>query len=82
MAVSVRPLGWALVCCLVLPCALSQQLRYAELGNFRLESRAVIRDCRIGFRTFGTLNETRSNANATASAFPFQYSSRHRGFDG
>lgn len=62
MRVSVRPIIFVLTCCLVAPGALSQQLRYAELGDFRLESGAVIRDCHIGFRTFGTLNEARSNA--------------------
>lgn len=37
-----------------------QQL--ARIGDLRLESGEVIRDCRIGYRTFGTLNEDRSNA--------------------
>lgn len=40
----------------------AQPLQYARLGDFRLESGAVIHDCRIGFRTFGTLNADRSNA--------------------
>ena len=34
----------------------------ANLGDFRLESGAVIRDCHLGYRTFGTLNDRRSNA--------------------
>jgi homoserine O-acetyltransferase len=38
------------------------ELRLAELGDFRLESGQVIRECRIGYRTFGTLNRERSNA--------------------
>ena len=37
-------------------------LRIADLGDFRLENGQVIRDCRLGYRTFGTLNEDRSNA--------------------
>jgi homoserine O-acetyltransferase len=35
---------------------------YAELGDFRLESGEVIRDLKIGYRTFGELNAERSNA--------------------
>jgi len=36
--------------------------RFASLGDFRLESGAAIRDCRIGYRTWGKLDEARSNA--------------------
>src|SRR5215471_19189066 len=36
--------------------------RFASLGDFRLESGEFIRDCRIGYRTWGKLNNTRSNA--------------------
>jgi homoserine O-acetyltransferase len=32
------------------------------LGDFKLENGDAIRDCRIGFRTFGKLNDDRSNA--------------------
>ena len=38
------------------------ELRLADLGDFRLESGQVIRECRLGYRTFGTLNRERSNA--------------------
>ena len=38
------------------------ELRFTSLGDFRLESGEVIRDCKIGYRTFGTLNADRSNA--------------------
>lgn len=38
------------------------ELRLADLGDFRLESGQVIRECRLGYRTFGTLNPERSNA--------------------
>ena len=43
-------------------CASGQDnLRFGQLGDFRLETGAVIRDCRIGYRTFGKLNAERSN---------------------
>ncbi len=38
------------------------ELRLADLGDFRLESGQVIRECRVGYRTYGTLNRDRSNA--------------------
>ncbi len=37
-------------------------LHYAELGTCKLESSATIQDCRLGYRTFGTLNQQKSNA--------------------
>lgn len=40
----------------------AQTLQFGELGDFKLASGAVIRDCRIGYRTFGELNATKSNA--------------------
>ncbi|MEP7336945.1 MAG: alpha/beta fold hydrolase [Acidobacteriota bacterium] len=36
--------------------------KFAELGDFKLESGEVIRDCRLGYRTFGALNSDKSNA--------------------
>ncbi|MBU2445049.1 MAG: hypothetical protein KJ666_05685 [Bacteroidetes bacterium] len=36
--------------------------KFAELGSFKLESGEYIYDCKIGYRTFGTLNEEKSNA--------------------
>lgn len=47
--------------------AVSAQQRFAELGDFQLENGQVIRNCRLGYRTFGKLNRnagprTRSNA--------------------
>jgi homoserine O-acetyltransferase len=42
--------------------ALAQDLQFAQLGDFKLESGDVIRDCRIGYRTFGRLNDRASNA--------------------
>lgn len=41
--------------------AVSQEQQFARLGDFRLESGEVIRDCRIGYRTFGALNKDKSN---------------------
>jgi len=38
------------------------QQQFAMLGDFRLESGEVIRDCRVGYRTFGRLNSDKSNA--------------------
>jgi homoserine O-acetyltransferase len=42
--------------------AIAQGQRFAQLGDFRVESGEVIRDCRIGYRIFGKLNDERSNA--------------------
>jgi len=39
-----------------------QQQQFASLGDFKLVSGEMIRDCRIGYRTFGQLNRDRSNA--------------------
>mgnify|MGYP001227083457 CR=1 FL=1 len=36
--------------------------QFARLGDFHLQNGEVIRDCRLGYRTFGTLNAARSNA--------------------
>jgi len=36
--------------------------RFAELGDFKLESGELIRDCKLGYRTFGALNADKSNA--------------------
>lgn len=36
--------------------------QFAAIGDLRLENGQAIRDCRIGYRTFGTLNADRSNA--------------------
>ena len=37
-------------------------LQVASLGDLKLESGEVIRDCRIGYRTVGALNAAKSNA--------------------
>jgi homoserine O-acetyltransferase len=42
--------------------ALSQdEQKFAELGDFKLESGETIRDLKIGYRTFGALNADKSN---------------------
>ena len=40
----------------------AQEQRFAELGDFKLENGETIRDCRIGYRTFGKINADKSNA--------------------
>src|SRR5450755_1969027 len=42
--------------------AQNSQQQFASLGDFKVESGEVVRDCRIGYRTFGQLNKDRSNA--------------------
>lgn len=39
---------------------LSQQ-KYGYLGDFKLESGEIIYDCKIGYRTFGKINQDKSN---------------------
>ncbi|HXS01653.1 MAG TPA: alpha/beta fold hydrolase [Pyrinomonadaceae bacterium] len=39
----------------------AQEQQFANLGDFKLENGRVIRNCRIGYRTFGTLNAGKSN---------------------
>lgn len=42
--------------------AAAEEQKFAELGDFALVNGEVIRDCRIGYRTFGELNADKSNA--------------------
>lgn len=37
-------------------------LHFANLGTCKLESGATINDCRLGYRTFGTLDDAKDNA--------------------
>ncbi len=37
------------------------ELKFFELGNFTLENGSVIKDCKVGYRTYGRLNEDKSN---------------------
>ena len=41
--------------------ALAQEQRFANIGNLKLQNGGVIRNCRIGYRTFGQLNADKSN---------------------
>jgi homoserine O-acetyltransferase/O-succinyltransferase len=43
--------------------------QFAHIGDFRLESGTIIRDAVIGYRTAGTLNQSRSNAVLVAPWF-------------
>lgn len=47
---------------LVVKTATAQEQLFADLGDFRLSTGTVIRNCRIGYRTFGKLNNAKSNA--------------------
>ena len=47
----------------------AQEQQTARIGDFKLESGEVIRDCAIGYRTFGTLNSDKSNAVLFPTAF-------------
>jgi homoserine O-acetyltransferase len=40
----------------------AQDLKFAELGDFKLENGDWIRDCRVGYPTFGELAADKSNA--------------------
>lgn len=39
----------------------AQEQKFASLGDFKLESGEMIKDCRIGYRTFGKINAEKSN---------------------
>lgn len=41
--------------------ALAQQQQFATIGDLKLGNGGVIRNCRIGYRTFGHLNSDKSN---------------------
>lgn len=60
-----RNLALAIRLCLSLPLfgliALAQQQQFANLGDFKLEGGGVIRQCRIGYRTFGKIAADKSN---------------------
>lgn len=42
-------------------CVFAQQQQFASIGDFKLTSGETLRDCRIGYRTFGALNADKSN---------------------
>src|SRR3984885_15606628 len=39
----------------------AQEQKFAELGDFKLVSGEVLKNCRVGYRTFGKMNADRSN---------------------
>ena len=41
--------------------ALAQEQQFASIGDLKLQNDGVIRNCRIGYRTFGKLNSNKSN---------------------
>ena len=51
--------------CLVLPLfavvAIAQEQQFANIGDLKLQNGGVIRQCRVGYRTFGTLAADKSN---------------------
>jgi homoserine O-acetyltransferase/O-succinyltransferase len=59
-----RSLFFTLAILVAIPLAAQEEFeqRIASIGDFRLDSGDVIRDCRIGYRTAGKLNEAKSNA--------------------
>lgn len=39
----------------------AQEQQFASIGDLKLQNGGVIRNCRVGYRTFGTLNRDKSN---------------------
>src|ERR1051325_10873042 len=39
----------------------AQEQQFANIGDLKLQNGGVIRNCRIGYRTFGTVNSHQSN---------------------
>lgn len=58
MKTIVRVLSWV---SFLAATATAQELQFANLGDFKLQSGEVIRDCHIGYRTFGKLKSGPSN---------------------
>lgn len=52
----------SLVCLVTAAVAQNGEQQFAQLGDFQLDSGQFIRDCRVGYRTFGELNAEKSNA--------------------
>lgn len=49
--------------------SLQAQQQFADLGDFKLESGKVIYNCKIGYRTFGSVNKEKSNVILYATWF-------------
>ncbi|MEN6616178.1 MAG: alpha/beta fold hydrolase, partial [Syntrophorhabdus sp.] len=52
----------AIILVFPLPGLRAEQQQFFNLGDFRLESGKYIRSCKLGYRTFGTLNKSKTNA--------------------
>ena len=39
----------------------AQDQKFADIGDFKLEKGQIIRDLKVGYRTFGAINAERSN---------------------
>jgi homoserine O-acetyltransferase/O-succinyltransferase len=57
---AVKVPGVLLFLALLLP-AFAQQQNFGEIGELKLVSGEVLRECRVGYRTFGQLNAEKSN---------------------
>lgn len=53
----------SVTCALLLFAAVAhaQDQQFANIGDLKLQNGGVIRNCRVGYRTFGTLNHDKSN---------------------
>ena len=56
-----KSIGVICVICGLSLVALAQQQQFANIGDLKLQNGGVIRNCRIGYRTFGQLNADKSN---------------------
>lgn len=45
------------------------ELKFADIGDLKLQSGATLRDCRVGYRTFGSLDAKKDNAVLVPSFF-------------
>ena len=59
---SVSNLFWLITVVSIVTSACAQQQQFANLGDIKLQSGETLRDCRIGYRTYGRLNPDKSNA--------------------
>lgn len=61
---AVRFLSSLVLLCVVAASAMAQvgRQQFADLGDCKLQGGDVIHECRVGYRTFGTLNSEKSNS--------------------
>lgn len=65
------------------------ELKFASLGNFSLENGKVIKDCKVGYRTYGKLNNDKTNvvffptwfAGTSEEIFNFDYIGKGKAID-